>query len=54
MTYAQGVMGGVNTNRDYARLMDFGHWDETTQMVKVDRTLLQGGIVSLSESCHAQ
>ena len=47
-------MGGVNTNRDYAQLMDFGHWDTNTQMVKVDRTLLQGGIVCLSGSLYIQ
>ena len=44
--YDQGVMGGVNTNRDYVRLMAFGHWDPETRLVKVDDTLLQGGIVS--------
>lgn len=44
--YDQGVMGGVNTNRDYASIMGFGHWDEATQAVITDNTLLQGGIVS--------
>lgn len=44
--YDQGVMGGVNTNRHYAETMGFGHWDEAGQIVKIDKTLLQGGIVS--------
>ena len=48
--YDQGVMGGVNTNRNYAETMGFGHWDEQSGLVKVDRSLLQGGIVS-SRSC---
>ena len=38
-------MGGVNTNRNYAELMGFGHWNETTHEVDVDDGLLQGGIV---------
>ncbi|KAK3669741.1 hypothetical protein LTR78_010369 [Recurvomyces mirabilis] len=41
-----GVMGGVNTARNYAQLMGFGHFDEADGLVKVDRPLLQGGIVS--------
>lgn len=45
--YDQGVMGGVNNNRDYATTMGFGTWDETTGAVKVNHPLLQGGIVSL-------
>ncbi|KAK5167443.1 uncharacterized protein LTR77_007142 [Saxophila tyrrhenica] len=45
--YDQGVMAGVNTTRDYARLMGFGHFDVADQLVKVDKPLLQGGIVSL-------
>ncbi|GAB1739680.1 hypothetical protein NU219Hw_g4624t1 [Hortaea werneckii] len=40
-----GVMGGVNTTRDYAELMTFGHW--TGSIVHVDRPLLQGGIVAV-------
>ena len=44
--YDQGVMGGVNTTRNYAELMGFGHWDASAGLVKVDHTLLQGGIVS--------
>ena len=42
--YDQGVMGGVNTNWNYAETMGFGHWDG--EIVVVDRSLLQGGIVS--------
>lgn len=44
--YDQGLMGGVNTTRDYAELMGFGHWDGEQQIVVVDKPLLQGGIVS--------
>lgn len=44
--YDQGLMGGVNTARDYAELMGFGHWDEEEKIVVVDKPLLQGGIVS--------
>lgn len=40
------LMGGVNTARDYAELMGFGHWDADAGLVKVDNSLLQGGIVS--------
>ncbi|RMZ23355.1 hypothetical protein D0859_12608 [Hortaea werneckii] len=43
--YDQGVMGGVNTTRDYAELMTFGHW--TGSIVHVDEPLLQGGIVAV-------
>lgn len=46
--YDQGLMGGVNTTRNYAELMGFGHWDELRQIVVVDKPVLQGGIVSLS------
>ena len=42
--YDQGVMGGVNTNRDYARTMGFGTWSGTE--VTVHKPLLKGGIVS--------
>lgn len=45
--YDQGVMGGVNTNRNYAQLMGFGHFDPEKGLVVVDKPLLQGGIVSL-------
>ncbi|KAF5520445.1 Sugar transporter STL1 [Colletotrichum aenigma] len=45
--YDQGLMGGVNTARDYAELMGFGHWDEDEQIVVVDKPLLQGGIVAV-------
>lgn len=44
--YDQGLMGGVNTTRNYAELMGFGHWDEQQKIVVVDKPLLQGGIVS--------
>ena len=43
--YDQGVMGGVNTNRNYARTMQFGHWDG--EKVAVDHELKKGGIVRL-------
>jgi len=47
----QGLMGGVNTNRNYASLMRFGQYDENEGLVQIDRPLLQGGIVSLHTSC---
>lgn len=40
-------MGGVNTTRDYAETMGFGHWDAAERIVKVDDPLLQGGIVAV-------
>lgn len=46
--YDQGVMGGVNGNRDYARTMGFGDWDESKGLVNVTKPLLQGGIVNHS------
>ncbi|WPG99795.1 sugar transporter STL1-like protein [Acrodontium crateriforme] len=45
--YDQGVMGGVNTTRDYATLMGFGHWSASQGQVIVDKPLLQGGIVAV-------
>ncbi|RMY89873.1 hypothetical protein D0864_06365 [Hortaea werneckii] len=39
------IKGGVNTTRDYAELMTFGHW--TGSIVHVDKPLLQGGIVAV-------
>ncbi|KAJ3939223.1 uncharacterized protein N0V96_010669 [Colletotrichum fioriniae] len=45
--YDQGLMGGVNTARNYAELMGFGHWDEQQKIVVVDKPLLQGGIVAV-------
>jgi hypothetical protein len=45
--YDQGMMGGVNTARNYADTMGFGHWDEKDQIVVVDRPLLQGGITAV-------
>lgn len=47
MEVDQGVMGGVNTARDYADLMGFGHYDEAEGLVVVDKPLLQGGIVAV-------
>ncbi|KAL5113746.1 hypothetical protein ACEQ8H_008358 [Pleosporales sp. CAS-2024a] len=44
--YDQGVMGGVNTAYDYYTLMGFGHKGPDGGVV-VDKTLLQGGIVSV-------
>jgi hypothetical protein len=44
--YDQGLMAGVNTAKNYAELMGFGHYDEQTKLVVVDKPLLQGGIVS--------
>jgi hypothetical protein len=44
--YDQGLMGGVNTARNYSELMGYGHWDEDAGIVVVDKPLLQGGIVS--------
>ena len=41
----KGVMGGVNTTQNYAKLMGFGYYDENTQLVQVTKPLLQGGIV---------
>ncbi|KAF1730029.1 Sugar transporter STL1 [Beauveria bassiana] len=45
--YDQGLMGGVNTTRNYAEIMGFGHWDEELGIVVVDKPLLQGGIVAV-------
>lgn len=45
--YDQGVMGGVNNTRDYAKVMGFGHWDPVERLVVVDKPLLQGGIVCI-------
>ncbi|KAK0259509.1 hypothetical protein LTS09_005860 [Friedmanniomyces endolithicus] len=42
-----GVMGGVNTTRNYANLMGFGHYDQASKLVQVDKPLLQGGIVAV-------
>ncbi len=39
-------MGGVNNNRDYARTMGFGDYNEKDGTVNVLKPLLQGGIVS--------
>ncbi|KAG8631008.1 hypothetical protein KVT40_000148 [Elsinoe batatas] len=45
--YDQGLMGGVNTARDYATLMGFGEWDEAGGLVRVTDPLLQGAIVAV-------
>lgn len=45
--YDQGVMGGVNGNRNYAETMGFGTYNEQNKEVDVHHTLLQGGIVSI-------
>lgn len=47
--YDQGLMGGVNTTRNYAEVMGFGHWNEAKNIVVVDKPLLQGGIVSVRQ-----
>lgn len=46
--YDQGLMGGVNTARNYVELMEFGHWDEQGRIVVVDKPVKQGFIVSVS------
>ena len=43
--YDQGVMGGVNGNRNYAHIMGFGEFNPTSGIVDVKKPLLQGGIV---------
>lgn len=45
--YDQGLMGGVNTNRNYTKLMGFGYYDEQQGSIVVTDPLLQGSIVSL-------
>ncbi|KAI5451059.1 hypothetical protein NCC49_002547 [Naganishia albida] len=45
--YDQGLMGGVNTNRHYARTMGFGYFSEEKGQVEVTHPLLQGGIVAV-------
>ena len=50
--YDQGVMGGVNGNRDYARTMGFGDFDPTSGIVDVKKPLLQGGIVSKAQNTY--
>ena len=46
--YDQGVMGGVNGTRDYAKVMAWGHFDEASGIVVPDNALKQGGIVSIA------
>ena len=46
--YDQGVMGGVNGTRDYAKVMAWGHFDEVSGIVVPDNALKQGGIVSIA------
>lgn len=48
--YDQGMMGGVNTAKDYIYLMGFGHTETingTPNTPVVTNSLLQGGIVSV-------
>jgi len=45
--YDQGVMGGVNNDRNYVETMGFGYYDEKQLAVNVTKPLLQGGIVNL-------
>lgn len=45
--YDQGLMGGVNTTRNYAELMGFGYFNQQEGLVQVTRPLLQGGIVAV-------
>ena len=44
-------MGGVNTNRSYVQIMDFGHWNAQTGLVVIDKALKQGGIVPKLFTC---
>ena len=50
--YDQGVMGGVNGNRNYASIMGFGSFDEQSGIVAIHKPLLQGGIVSDPRTPH--
>ena len=52
--YDQGVMGGINTTRSYVDVMSFGHWDDVTKSVVIDRPTLQGGIVGFFLDFSAQ
>jgi len=46
--YDQGMMGGVNGAIDYYQYtMKFGHYDKVKDAPVIDKTLLQGGIVSI-------
>ncbi|KAJ5815166.1 hypothetical protein N7474_006943 [Penicillium riverlandense] len=45
--YDQGLMGGVNTNRNYVELMGFGYYSEAGGSVVVTKPLLQGSIVAV-------
>ncbi|POR37248.1 General substrate transporter [Tolypocladium paradoxum] len=45
--YEQGLMGGVNTTRDYAERMGPGTRSEEQGLVVVDKPLRQGGIVAV-------
>lgn len=40
-------MGGVNTNRHYARTMGFGYFNDAKGQIEITHPLLQGGIVCL-------
>lgn len=41
----EGLMGGVNTNRHYARTMGFGYFNDAKGQIEITHPLLQGGIV---------
>ena len=45
--YDQGVMGGVNTTRDYAKTMAFGQYDASAGLVQVTDPLRQGTITAV-------
>jgi len=40
-------MGGVNTNRNYAKTMNFGYFDDKSGLVQVTNPLKQGGITAV-------
>lgn len=44
--YDQGVMGGVNGNRNFAETMGYGVFSEKENIVLVTNPALKGGIVS--------
>lgn len=44
--YDQGVMGGVNNNRNFAETMGYGYWSPEQNQVVVTKSALKGGIVS--------
>jgi hypothetical protein len=48
--YDQGVMGGVNNNRNFAETMGYGYFSEKENQVIVTKSALKGGIVSPARS----